>query len=254
MAATRQRKDWTPALRSGALRDVGRALRRCAERGGIDSWSRVARDDLDRRLEPYLAPSSPGFFVEAGAHDGVWRSNTYFLERCRGWTGLLVEPVPALAASCARARSRSTVISCALVAPESAGRDVTLCYADVMSFVEGTHGSPQADEAYLADARQWLGVRTERLVVPGRTLHDVLVEADAPERIAFLSLDVEGAEAQVLRGLDLSRHRPRVILVELQSAKAVAETSGALGDRYEMVARLTHHDYLFVDATDGGGP
>jgi hypothetical protein len=46
-----------------------------------------------------------------------------------------------------------------------------------------------------------------------RTLDDVLTEANAP-RIDLLSLDTEGNELDVLRGLDLDRHRPRLILIE----------------------------------------
>ncbi|KAK4315180.1 hypothetical protein Pmani_013578 [Petrolisthes manimaculis] len=34
----------------------------------------------------------PGFFVEAGALDGEYLSNTLYLERNKNWTGLLVEP------------------------------------------------------------------------------------------------------------------------------------------------------------------
>lgn len=33
-----------------------------------------------------------GFFVEAGALDGEYLSNTMWLEQNRGWTGILVEP------------------------------------------------------------------------------------------------------------------------------------------------------------------
>ncbi|XP_066955125.1 uncharacterized protein [Macrobrachium rosenbergii] len=36
----------------------------------------------------------PGFFIEAGALDGEFLSNTLWLERDLGWTGLLIEPDP----------------------------------------------------------------------------------------------------------------------------------------------------------------
>ncbi len=37
-----------------------------------------------------------GVFVDVGGYDGVTGSNTLFFEVFRGWTGLLIEPVPAL--------------------------------------------------------------------------------------------------------------------------------------------------------------
>ena len=43
-------------------------------------------------IDQYLGRKEGGFFVEAGAWDGEYLSNTKFFERARGWTGLLVEP------------------------------------------------------------------------------------------------------------------------------------------------------------------
>lgn len=59
------------------------------------------------------------------------------------------------------------------------------------------------------------GAKAKTVVeVPIRTLDDILVESHAPQPIDFLSIDVEGHETEVLRGLDISRWRPRPILVE----------------------------------------
>lgn len=33
-----------------------------------------------------------GFFIESGANDGEYHSNTLYMERYLNWTGLLVEP------------------------------------------------------------------------------------------------------------------------------------------------------------------
>lgn len=48
--------------------------------------------DLDRIIKTLFDHKSNGFFVEAGALDGEYLSNTLYLERERGWGGLLVEP------------------------------------------------------------------------------------------------------------------------------------------------------------------
>jgi hypothetical protein len=43
---------------------------------------------------------------------------------------------------------------------------------------------------------------------------DSILEDSNVEKIDFLSIDVEGTELDVLRGLNLERYRPRLILVE----------------------------------------
>ena len=63
--------------------------RRLCEAVGIRRYSRLALDGLDAKLEQHL-DFDGGFFVEAGANDGLTQSNTYYFERWRGWRGLLV--------------------------------------------------------------------------------------------------------------------------------------------------------------------
>jgi hypothetical protein len=43
---------------------------------------------------------------------------------------------------------------------------------------------------------------------------DALLEAEGNPRIDFVSIDVEGAELEVLQGFSLERHRPTLVLVE----------------------------------------
>lgn len=47
---------------------------------------------LHRLVVVLFDQQPPGFFVEAGALDGEYLSNTLYLERKKNWTGLLVEP------------------------------------------------------------------------------------------------------------------------------------------------------------------
>jgi hypothetical protein len=81
--------------------------------------------------------------------------------------------------------------------------------------------------------------------VPARPLSSLLDEAGIC-RVDLLSLDVEGYEAQALRGLDLSRHAPMWILVEMHDLEAGRTEIGAvLGDHYVEHDLLSPLDVLY---------
>src|SRR4051812_22587755 len=88
---------------------------------------------LDRKIERYVNKDN-GVFFEAGANDGINQSNTYFLERNRGWLGILVEPIPQRFLTCRDRRgSLSKCVWAALVPPNWALPFVELIYCDLMS-------------------------------------------------------------------------------------------------------------------------
>lgn len=227
-----------------ARRALARARRRRRESRGDWALSRPALHDIDARLERHLAGGS-GFFVEAGANDGYQQSNTYYLERVRGWRGLLVEPIPELAREAARERSGARVFNCALAATEAPGRTVRLFYGGLMTIVAGAR----------ADDTEWVAaahaVAQEEPVhefeVPARTLSSLLDEIGAPP-VDLLSLDVEGYEVEVLRGLDWERHAPRLLLVEARDEAARLELESALGHRYRLAERMSPIDLLYARA------
>ncbi len=198
---------------------------------------------MDRKLEAHLPER--GFFVEAGAADGVRESNTYFLERIRGWEGVLVEPIPSLAGACAKERRRSRVIQAALVSEAHGGPTVTVLDGDLMSLVRGSLGDGAEETRRLEAAKRWHGANGRPVEVPARTLSSILDEVGV-ERIDFLSLDVEGYELEALRGLDLARHRPAFILVESLDVEAGREVDRHLRDAgYAAVDQLSPRDRLY---------
>jgi hypothetical protein len=75
--------------------------------------------------------------------------------------------------------------------------------------------------------------------IQARTLDSILAEHHGGE-IHFLRIDVEGAEADVLAGLSLDRHRPWIIVLESMAPRRQVETHagwepGLLAARYEFV-------------------
>jgi hypothetical protein len=53
-----------------------------------------------------------GFFIEAGAFDGINFSNTYYLEKELNWKGILIEPTLERYLSCIKNRKKSIAINC----------------------------------------------------------------------------------------------------------------------------------------------
>ncbi len=188
-----------------------------------------------------FGPSYAGFYLECGANNGVSQSNTLLLEK-RGWRGMLVEPSPAAFAVCKRERSpRNILVNCALVGDPT----ITSVEGDFDGHLMSSVGARWRND----------GKTTS---VAARTLQSVLDEHSIGS-IDFFSLDVEGHEREVLAGLDLSRVRPKVFLIEILEENLAAISALLAGHGYGAPANLSgytrethpawrgdHNDYLFV--------
>ena len=90
---------------------------------------------------------------------------------------------------------------------------------------------------------QFIKEQTYEFQIQARTLNSILIEAKAPNRIDFLSLDVEGSELEVLKGVNFESYVFSIICVE---SRDILRISDYLSDKnYELVKELSVHDYLF---------
>ncbi len=195
---------------------------------------------LDLKLRQHL-PLDGGFFIEAGANDGKTQSNTYLFEKRWGWRGLLVEPLPHLAELCRISRSRSIVEQVALVPFDFAGSEIEMRDVNLMSLVKGAMKSEAEELAHVHAGEAVQHLRSRELRVPVATLESLLVKHRVGQ-IDLLSLDVEGFELSVLRGLDLEKRLPANLLIE---ARYREEIDRYLAPLYQPVAELSHHDVLY---------
>ena len=199
-----------------------------------------ALDQLDRKLVPYLN-FKRGFFIEAGAHDGLNQSNTLYFEKRRGWTGLLVEPIPELAQRCRQNRPHAIVENCALVPLSLEGSQVLMRFCGLMSVVQGSMKSLEEELTHVRTGCDLQKLEPYEITVPARALSSLLDDHGIRE-VDFLSLDVEGGELHALQGIDFTRHRPRFMLIE---ARYRQEIEDFLEPYYTRVAALTERDLLF---------
>lgn len=203
---------------------LSRWKRLLAESIGVERYSWPGLNGLDRAVVARLGEAG-GFFIEAGANDGYTQSNTYYLERFRGWTGILVEPVPELCARCRRERPCSVVVQAALADSAREGGEIEIAYAGLMSVSDFAFADAATRARHVEEGLRVQEIEaSRRMRVPAITLSRLIDRHAGGREVDLLSLDVEGAELVALSGLDMKRHAPRHVLVETRSAGEVITT------------------------------
>lgn len=169
-----------------------------------------------------------GRYVEVGAnhpeHDSTTRA---FYDM--GWRGVLIEPMPDFATLLRQQRPGDIVVEAAIT--ESTSPTVTL------------HAIPNSGLSTLRDdisqRHAGSGHASQNIEVRAARLDEVLSEhLEAGEPIHFMTIDVEGAEAEVLATLDLGRWAPWIVIVESTAPLSTQQTH----DTWR--ALLTDHGYV----------
>jgi FkbM family methyltransferase len=165
----------------------------------------------DTLLYDLFRGQDSGTYIEVGALDGRRNSVTWVFEAL-GWAGLLVEAIPERAAECRACRPGSFVIHAALGPPGASGKTSFVVPLDEEHQLSGyrEHEGMQTEHV---KALERAGARTRRVDVDLITMDEALIRAGF-DRVDFASIDVEGGELDVLRGFDLERFRPRVLMIE----------------------------------------
>lgn len=164
----------------------------------------------DYHLALAFAGQEKGFYIDVGAGHPV-ADNVSFAFYLAGWSGIVVEPQDSLCGLYRHVRPRDAAV-CALV-----GREVGEA---AFHAVETLHGLSSMVQAHAEQAKAY-GVGYATVPKPLTTL-SALCEAHGVDRIDFLKVDVEGAEADVLAGLDFARWRPRIVLAEAVAPHSMA--------------------------------
>ena len=181
-----------------------------------------------------------GFFVEVGAFDGRHGSNSLSFEEA-GWIGICVEPHPDYAGICRANRPGSTCIRAACVGP---GHGPTVRFlSEPLGVLSGinAHQTPGLPERYGLRSMTFPGF--SEIEVTARTLDDIIAEHHAGlSEIDWLSIDVEGTEIDVMRGLSIPA---RVICAEANTDPARDELKAFMASCGYVYATSLSQNYFF---------
>ena len=201
-----------------------------------------ARNELDLKLKKYLNFSG-GFFIELGAHDGITQSNTFYYEKKYNWKGILIEPVPKLFNYCKKYRSNKNLYFCNACVSFDFNKDkVKLIYSNLMTTAVDLT-SDDYRKKHLADPELNFFEKNNYFYANARTLNSILKESKAPNIIDFFSLDVEGAEFEVLNGIDFSIYNFKYIIIETDNFERLDKFM--TNKNYKFINKYNSNDYLY---------
>lgn len=162
------------------------------------SWAQFGEDLVARDI----LGLQKGYYVDVGCnHPEKW-SNTY-LFYIHGWNGLLVDANQDLIAACSKRRPLDAT-ECCLLGDEEGEGEIAIYDEHALSSAVSGHNVERRGMARLVETRR----------IRKTTLTRLLEKNNAPADIDFLSIDVEGMDLAVLRGLDMARFRPKLVAVE----------------------------------------
>jgi hypothetical protein len=180
-----------------------------------------------------------GFFVEFGAANGKRISNTWYLEKTLGWTGILAEPAriwyPALRTNRKGAIDERCVW-------KQTGQKVLFNEAPV-ALNSTIHEYSEGDG--IARTRRG-GTHYEVETV---SLLDLLRFWNAPRRIHYMSIDTEGSEPDILEAFDFSAYDVELFTIEQRRTnKAQIEALMASKGYTPKFSNFSRYDGWYVKA------
>ncbi|MSP28556.1 MAG: FkbM family methyltransferase [Methylococcales bacterium] len=165
-------------------------------------------NDEKAQIRQFFQNRPAGICVEVGANEPVAVcSQSLHLEEKLNWRCVLIEPNPILAQKAVQLRPKATVCEVACPCPENIGTMVLSIPLDDNNQEVTGHAALEKN----ADAHNYQ--HHNSIEVQADTLTHILQTPQIPQ-IDFLSIDVEGAEMDVLLGLDFSLYHPQLILLE----------------------------------------
>lgn len=186
------------------LRHLFTAVTNKIKRQGDVYYSQTGEDLIIEQL----LPAQEGFFVDVGCNHPIDLSNT-FRFYLRGWRGISIDANAELIALHKKFRPEDTAI-CAAVSDKV--QMVTFHKSELTAV-------STIDEKTLGVWKEkWKFNESDQSQVETTTL-DLILEKHLPpgQKIDLLTVDVEGHDFEVLKGISLDKYRPQLIVVEIHN-------------------------------------
>lgn len=170
-----------------------------------------SQDGQDKFVANLFKHKRNGFFVDVGAYDGIYYSNTAYFEKELGWTGVCVEPNPKVFEKLSENRNCTSLNYCI------SEKKAVLQFLSVSGYGEMLSGLINFFDQKHQD-------RIDKIIAEhggSKTLIDIpslpmknIFEQQSITQIDYFNIDVEGGEMSVLNSIDFSKVKIKVFTIE----------------------------------------
>ena len=194
------------------------------EKPDLEHYSQIGQSEI---VDKMLRNRSGGFYIECGAAGGEGFSNSLFFEKSRNWTGLLIEANPVNFGKMRSTRRHAHMINVCL----SPVTTPTLLPFQGNGYIGGL--SDFMTEEELEGIKKKKGKKFLDMNIQCFPLFSI-IQAMGVKYVDYFSLDIEGAELNVLKTLPLDDIFIEVIDVEFRMRAGSVESQ----KRYEDIVKF----------------
>ena len=163
-----------------------------------------SQDNQDKFLETNVFKGYlNGVFIDVGAHDGVSFNNTLYFEQTHNWRGVNVEPIKTVFDKLVLNRPNCININCAVNNNDGTAEFIyNTGYTEMISGLKNEFDPRHMDR--LNYENQNYGGSTQIITVDTKKLETICDENNITH-INYLSIDVEGAEFEVIKSINFDK-------------------------------------------------
>lgn len=184
-----------------------------------------SENDEERIILSYFENKKDGIVLESGARDGILDSNSFYLIKNLNWKGILVEADPRqfslLETNYKNLKEKHILLNKALYSQK--GLQFILHQADSFGW-SNQAGHTTIDDSFKLRAENLSNViYNNSVIVETTTITDILKENNI-NKIDYISIDCEGSDFEVIKGIDFSLIDVRLISFEpAQNSEKIEE-------------------------------
>jgi FkbM family methyltransferase len=158
----------------------------------------------DRFLETNIFKGyKNGFYVDVGAHDGISLNNTLYFEKNNNWRGINIEPIKKVFEKLVLNRPNNINLNCAIC--NNDGETEFLCntgYTEMLSGIKDNFDKRhlmrlQSENIESKSTTEIIKVQTKKL--------ETILHENNISHVNYLSIDVEGAEFEVIKSINFDK-------------------------------------------------